>query len=604
MTTPSPHHPPRASSIGAELARTPLFEGLDVAALDEIYRQMQPRRFDARTFICREGEPGSSLLVIQRGLAQVLIQRPEGPVPVARLRHGDVVGEISLLTGEPRSASVLATVPTDVLELRQDAFASLVARHPTLLANLSRILSHRLVRTNVRQAESRRRGEAIALVVGQHGAALAPAVIAATQAASPRSVVALDLGVMGNEQPTAAPTSRPALLTTHCSRLEDALASLDDLLAAHGTVVAVADVNQENLPFFLEQMDRVILLLEDTEAKALAPLMSPAAASIDLVLLTDRPDQAPAIIAGLRVVRALDLRQSAIRNPQSAIDHDVAWLGRHLSRTKLGLAMGAGGAKGYAHVGALHVLEDAGYTVDYVAGSSIGGMVGAWLAMGRNAEEVEATMRGAFTPEKVEATFRLSFAGTSAGHDVHARICQETTEGRSFSELAIPLVVMAVDLNTRQPAPITEGPVWEALLATTALAGLFPPYQRGEQRLVDGLHLVPVPTGSVIEAGADVTVSVNIISHETLPAWPGQSPPEPQPASRGSRMLDTLLDVMDMGQLDASVRHAALADVVITPRFGPASWREFHLADLFLAAGREAAEAQLESLRSLARPQG
>jgi NTE family protein len=170
--------------------------------------------------------------------------------------------------------------------------------------------------------------------------------------------------------------------------------------------------------------------------------------------------------------------------------------------------------------------------------------------------------------------------------------------------LAIPLVVMAVDLTARQPAPITEGLVWEALLATTALAGLFPPYQRGDQRLVDGLHLVPVPTGSVIEAGADVTVSVNIISPETLPAWPGQSPPEPPPANRGPRMLDTLLDVMDLAQMDASVRHAALADVVITPRFGPASWRDFHLSNLFLTAGYEAAEAQLDSLRALARPQG
>ena len=60
---------------------------------------------------------------------------------------------------------------------------------------------------------------------------------------------------------------------------------------------------------------------------------------------------------------------------------------------------------------------------------------------------------------------------------------------------------------------------------------------------------------------------------------------------------------MDLAQLDSSVRHAALADVVITPRFGPSTWRDFHLADLFLAAGREAARAQLPSLRALARPQ-
>ncbi len=68
-------------------------------------------------------------------------------------------------------------------------------------------------------------------------------------------------------------------------------------------------------------------------------------------------------------------------------------------------------------------------------------------------------------------------------------------------------------------------------------------------------------------------------------------------------MLETLLEVMDLSQLDASVRHAALADVTITPRFGPSSWRDFHLADLFLMAGRRAAEEQLPALQALARPQ-
>jgi NTE family protein len=182
-------------------------------------------------------------------------------------------------------------------------------------------------------------------------------------------------------------------------------------------------------------------------------------------------------------------------------------------------------------------------------------------------------------------------------------VCQETTQERTFADLLIPLVAMAVDLNTRQPAPLTEGPLWQALLASTALAGMFPPYVRDGQRLVDGLALVPVPTGTVVEAGADVTLSVNLMSREILPAWPGQLNTPPAPARSGSRMLDTLLEVMDLSQVDSSVRHAALADVVVTPRFGPGTWRDFHLADLFLTAGRAAAMEQLPALRALARPQ-
>ena len=141
------------------------------------------------------------------------------------------------------------------------------------------------------------------------------------------------------------------------------------------------------------------------------------------------------------------------------------------------------------------------------------------------------------------------------------------------------------------------------MLASTALAGMFPPYIRGDQRLVDGLALVPVPSDAVRNAGADIVVSVNLIGRESLAAWPGHAAPEEAPRRKGARMLDTLLEVMDLSQMDASVRHAARADVAITPVFGPGSWRDFDLADLYLAAGASAAEAQLPLLKQLARPQ-
>jgi hypothetical protein len=94
---------------------------------------------------------------------------------------------------------------------------------------------------------------------------------------------------------------------------------------------------------------------------------------------------------------------------------------------------------------------------------------------------------------------------------------------------------------------------------------------------------------------------VNLLNWDTLQNWPGELPPPPV-ATTGSKLLNTLLEVMDLAQYDNSIRHAAQADVVITPRFGPASWRDFHLADLFIAAGRAAAEGELAHLKSLACP--
>jgi len=146
--------------------------------------------------------------------------------------------------------------------------------------------------------------------------------------------------------------------------------------------------------------------------------------------------------------------------------------------------------------------------------------------------------------------------------------------------------------------------VWEALVAATALAGMFPPYEKDGHRLVDGLALVPVPTQAVRDAGADIVVSVNLMARETLRAWPGHEDEqrEQEPARKRYRMLDTLLEVMDLAQLDTSVRNAAAADVTLTPRFGPGGWRDFDLADRFLAAGRAAARRELPALNALGDP--
>ena len=135
------------------------------------------------------------------------------------------------------------------------------------------------------------------------------------------------------------------------------------------------------------------------------------------------------------------------------------------------------------------------------------------------------------------------------------------------------------------------------------MAGVFPVQERDGHRLVDGIALVPVPTASVFESGADLVVSCNLMGPETLDAWPEAAAVEPeQPKKRRPGRLDMMLEVMDLSQLDTSIRHAALADVTVTPLFGPADWRDFHLADLFLAAGRSAAEQQLPALQALSRP--
>ncbi len=555
-----------SASRTAALARSPLFGGLSADELDEILARMRPVEFESGEAICREGEPGTSLYLLVDGLADVLY--PGGEDTEVRLKGGDVIGEMSLVTGEDRSATVLAAITTSALELDADSFADLLVRYPSVPANLSGIVSRRLART--RRYQFRERGEAVGLLVGRSAEKVLPEIIRATQAASPRPVTMLDAD----------------------ESLEGALAGLDEALLAHGTVLVVAHVGGEAVPRVLEQTGRSVAVVDAGEVETVRAVDQ----GTELAILGGQED------AALRreAVRVLELEDGAVGGYSP---RDVDWLGRHLARTKLGLALGAGGAKGYAHVGTLYVLQAAGYTVDYVAGSSVGAIVGAYLGIGLDAAEIEQSMGRAFRPDRVAEMFKVTLTGAS--REIVAEAFRETLGDRTFDDLQLPLSVMTVDLVSRRPAQVREGPLWEALVAATSLAGMYPPYERGDQRLVDGLALVPVPTGAAVELGADVTLSVNIMNRDTLDAWPGDSAvPEAPPARMGSMMVDTLLEVMDLSQLESSIRHAELADVVVSPRFGPGSWRDFHLADLFLESGRQAAREQLPLLQSLARPQG
>jgi len=564
----------------AILARSPMFAGLSGAELEVVAARAHARTFEPGEELCRAGDSGGRCWVITAGLVDVLggSGGSETRDVVARHRKGATVGEVAVILGEPYPETVIASIRTSALELGGLQLHDLTQQFPQIILNVLGTLHGRLAHARA-HASQRAHGETVAVAVGPSIGSVAGPLVAAARGASPRPVTALDRQFSFAGAVTAA----------------------GDLASTHATVLIPVELEAETVATLTREADRVVALAGTArEVAELERLERAGGAPIELVVVGEEATRAaagPASRTSARVVHSCELERG--RQLRGA---DLGWLARHLTRTKLGLALGAGGVKGYAHVGVLQVLEEAGYVVDYVAGSSIGAIVATCLALGADAAQIDRTLRGIFSPANVPELFKISLAGRSSGAELMARLVRETTGERTFADTRIPLTIMAVDLNERAPAPLREGTLWEALMAATALAGMFAPYPRDGHRLVDGLALVPVPTGAVIQDGADVTVAVNVISAETLPVWPGGPAPEPPPERRRRGVLDDLLEVMDLSQLSESVRHAGLADVPITPRFGPGEWRDFHLADQFLAAGRVAAEQQLPALKSLASP--
>jgi predicted acylesterase/phospholipase RssA/CRP-like cAMP-binding protein len=560
------------------LSRSPLFAELPDEELDALTARMKPRNFAAGEELCRAGEPSDCVWLITAGLVNWLAPTTARAGDIGlRLRKGDVIGAQDAITGEERSATVVASLPTTTLELSADDLAHVAERHPQVLFNIVRTLRERFSRASAQSAEEEL-GEEIALVAGPSLKDAIGLIVGAAATATPRPVTFLD-----KQLSTAG-----------------ALTEAEHRAAEHATVLIPAELDPKTLAVMMNELDRVVVLVGDAaEAAELAKLFDATERGrLDIVLVGEEAEEASK--AWRPGPRELVVRVCPRQDGYPLSDGDLAWIARHLTRTKLGLAFGAGGAKGYAHVGVLQVVEEAGYTIDYVGGSSIGGFVASHVALGYDANEVDERFRHAFDEETVGNLFASPLGGDI---EVLGRLLREATEERWFTHTAIPLVIMTADLTDRAPLPVRSGPLWEALQAALAVAGVFPVQERDGHRLVDGIALVPVPTASVFEDGADLVVSCNLMGPETLDSWPDVAEVEPeQPKKRRPGRLDAMLEVMDLSQLDTSIRHAALADVTVTPLFGPADWRDFNLPDRFLAAGRKAAEEQLPTLQALSRP--
>jgi NTE family protein len=157
------------------------------------------------------------------------------------------------------------------------------------------------------------------------------------------------------------------------------------------------------------------------------------------------------------------------------------------------LALSGGGVKGFAHIGVLKILEDKGFTIRGVAGTSAGGLVAALYAAGYSPDEMASRLReidqgNLFSHMHGEEPALFGFSGVTA-------ILSELLGERSFDTVRIPLALTATDLNTGLPVVIKQGKLIDAVLATSAVPGVFPARQISGHRLVDGGIMNPVPVG-------------------------------------------------------------------------------------------------------------
>lgn len=177
---------------------------------------------------------------------------------------------------------------------------------------------------------------------------------------------------------------------------------------------------------------------------------------------------------------------------------------------KVGLALGSGGLRGLAHLGVLKVLTTEGVPINFLAGSSAGAIVAAYFATHGEIEKLEELILGM---RKIDFVRLLDLAaprkGLIRGKKIE-KFLNQLFEGKSFSQLKIPLSISTADLRTGREICLTRGRVAEAVLASMTLPGALPPVSWGRSLLVDGGVVNPTPVDVVKKMGADLVIGVNL----------------------------------------------------------------------------------------------
>src|SRR5216684_3114856 len=252
-------------------------------------------------------------------------------------------------------------------------------------------------------------------------------------------------------------------------------------------------------------------------------------------------------------------------------------------RPGVGLALGGGFARGFAHLGVLQVLEQNQIPISHIAGTSVGSILGAAYASGASLERIIATCRTLRFRDI--ARWRVSRLGLASNHRLGALI-ERVFESRQFEDLRIPLAVVATDLTSGEPVVFTQGNLVDAIRASCAFPGLFEPVVIGTRCLADGGLVAPVPTRAARDLRAAVVIGVSVGIQDVHRGAP----------TNIFQVVSRAVSAAQKHQLEVWERHA---DLVLRPDVQSLAWDAFHRAEEAIAAGASAALRALPRIEKL-----
>lgn len=254
-------------------------------------------------------------------------------------------------------------------------------------------------------------------------------------------------------------------------------------------------------------------------------------------------------------------------------------------KIKIGLALGGGAARGFAHIGVIKALEAQGIQADIVVGTSAGSVVGALYAAGNNGFALQRVAMD--MDESTISDWAIPLFGKVSGvlkGDALQNYVNKAVHNLPIEKLKIPFGAVATDLNSGQPILFQRGNTGQAVRASSSVPSVFQPVKIGNRSYVDGGLVAPVPVRFAREMGADFIIAVNISTQTDAQATLSS--------------LEVLMQTFSiMGQ---RLNHYELkdADIVITPSLGTMGGGDFNSRNLAILAGEQAAAAVMPQLKA------
>ncbi len=556
------------------LAGVSIFAGVDSARLAELAASAERVSVRAGSFVFRQGDEPDALFVLLSGRVEAIAGTP--PRVLRVLGRGDAIGELALLTGSPRSASVRARRDSELLRLDAGAVARLLADEPTFATALTRSLAAQLQASQGLDVQPSPIPETVAVVA-------LPGAPTAAELATELSAL------MGGTAPaplTAADAGDP----------DDYPGVLDRAERSHVQVLLAAEPDDGPWrQFCLRQADRTLLLAAGHPGRG--------------VTAPEREGPVDVLLAGVAArgslgawLDALGAHRGRLLGPRQQWPRSLPPLARALTGRSTALVCSGGGARGFAHIGVLEVLEDAGVVVDRLSGVSMGAVVAAQRATGAEPGTIRDRLAAEFVDGNPLGDYTLPLVALVRGRNAEAMV-DRLFGDVLIEELPTEYTCASCDLVSSELLVHRRGRLAEAVCASFCLPGIGPPVVMGERLLVDGGVMDNLPVEAAAEGGEGPVIASDVTAVFALPARRvrgGGLADRLRSAvlGRGARsplrLPEVIIRSITVGSRDTVEAGQRHADVVIRPETGRVGLLDFGQIDRVIEAGREAARATLE----------